>query len=141
MRKLIFNLHLWVALILAALVAIFGATGTIMAFEPEIDHLLHWKLTYVTPQAHPLSLTEIGAVISKAFPGERIGGYQFSTSPNLSYQVGLRRGVVYVNPYSGEILGVREGGQDFLGWVHQLHLRLTLRNQSDVGKSIMSWAG
>ena len=141
MRKLIFNLHLWVALTLAILVAIFGATGAIMAFEPEIDHLLHWKLSHVTPQGHTLSLAEINTVISKAYPGERIGGYQMSTSPDLSYQVGLRRAVVYVNPYSGEILGVREGGQDFLGWVHQLHLRLTLRNQADVGKSIMSWAG
>ncbi|HEV2687696.1 MAG TPA: PepSY-associated TM helix domain-containing protein [Bryobacteraceae bacterium] len=141
MRKLLFNLHLYVALGVGILVVIFGLTGAIMAFEPEIDHLLHAKLSYVTPQSHPLSLAEIGAAVSKAYPGERIGGYQLSTSPNLSWQVGLRRGLVYVNPYTGEILGVREGGRDFLGFVHQFHLRLALRDKADVGKSIMSWAG
>jgi uncharacterized iron-regulated membrane protein len=112
-----------------------------MAFEPEMDHLLHANLSYVTPQAHMLSLAEINAVVSKAYPGERIAGYSLSTSPNLSYQVGLRRGVVYVNQYTGEILGVRAGGWDFLSFVHQFHLRLALRDQHDRGKLVMSWAG
>jgi uncharacterized iron-regulated membrane protein len=141
MRKAFFNLHLWVALPVSILVAIFGLTGTIMAFEPEIDRVLNWKLSYVTPQQHLLSLAEIGAAVSKAYPGEKIGAYQLATSPGLSYQVALRRGVVSVNPYTGEILGLREGGPGFLGFVHQFHLRLALRDRSNIGKTIMSWAG
>ena len=30
---------------------------------------------------------------------------------------------------------------DFLGYVHQLHLRLLVGNKADTGKKIMSWAG
>jgi len=45
MRKLFFTLHLYVALIAGIFVVILGLTGSIMAFEPEIDHLLHSKLS------------------------------------------------------------------------------------------------
>jgi len=141
MRKILFTLHLYLALIVGIFVAILGITGGIMAFEPEIDHLLHAKLNYVTPQSRALSLAELGDAVSKAFPGERIGGFSLSSSPNLSAQVALRKGLVYVNPYTGEILGMREGGMDFLAYVHQLHLRLLIRNRADSGKTIVSWVG
>ncbi len=141
MRKLFFTLHLYVALIAGIFVVILGLTGSIMAFEPEIDHLLHSKLSYVKPQDHALSLAEIGGAVAKQFPGERIGAFSLSSSPNLATQVLLRRGIVYVDPYTGEILGLRTGGMDFLGYVHQLHLRLLIRNRTDSGKAIVSWAG
>jgi hypothetical protein len=69
-------------------------------------HGLHYGL---------LSLAEINAVISKAYPGERIGGYQLSTLPDLFYQVALRRGLVFVNLCSGEILEAREGARIYRG--------------------------
>jgi len=141
MRKLLFNLHLILALAAGVFILILGVTGSIMAFEPELDHLMHWTLWHVEPGARALSLAEIAAVVSKAFPGEPIAGYTVSTSPDLSYQVALKRGAVYVNQYTGDILGVRSPGPDLLSRVHQLHLRLGWQQRSDAGKTIMSWAG
>ena len=147
MRKLLFNLHLYLALLASVFVIILGITGSIMAFEPELDHLLHRKLAYVTPGPHALPLAEIGAAVAKRFPGEPIDAYVLSTSPNLSYQVVLdTSGFVYVNQYTGEILGVRPDQMEFLDYVHQLHLRLLWRGQRDEkdegpGKQIMSWTG
>src|SRR5436190_12728255 len=110
MRKLLFNLHLYLALIAGVFVVILGLTGSIMAFEPEIDHLLHAHLSYVAAGEQPLNLAQISSVIAKAFPGEAISGYTLSSAPDLSYQVSLKRGSVYVNQYTGEVLGVRAGG-------------------------------
>ncbi len=141
MRKLFFTLHLYVALSAGIFVVILGVTGSIMAFETEIDHLLHAKLSYVKPRGRALSLAEIGDAVSKPFPGERIGAFALSTSPDFSTQVLLHRGIVYVNQYTGDILGIRTGGMDFLGYVHQLHLRLLIRNRADSGKTMVSWAG
>lgn len=144
MRKLIFNLHLYLALLASVFVIILGITGSIMAFEPEIDHLLHRKLAYVTPGPQVLSLAEIGAAVARRFPGDPIDAYVLSTSRDLSYQVVLETsGSVYVNQYTGEILGVRPDQMEFLDYVHQLHLRLLWRGQGDEGpgKKIMSWAG
>ena len=144
MRRLLFNLHLYAALIAGAFIVVLGLTGSIMAFEPEIDHLLHWNLTYVKPQGRALSLGEIGAAIEKAFPGEPIRGFGLSTTPNISYQVELGRGVACVDPYTGSVLGVRQHSDfinETLSFVHQFHLRLAIRNRADPGKKIMSWAG
>jgi len=141
MRKLLFNLHLYLALASGVFVILLGVTGAIMAFEPELDHLLHARLSYVSPRGRALSLAEIAVAVDQAFPGERIGGYQISTDPGLSYGVSLRRGLVSVNQYTGEILGVRPGGPDFLSRVHQLHLRLLWQTRADPGKKIISWVG
>ncbi len=141
MRRLLFNVHLYLALAAGVFVIILGVTGSIMAFEPELDHLLHSKTTYVKPAGEPLPLAKIGEAAAKEFPGERISGYLLSTDPGISYAVSLRRGVVYVNQYTGEVLGVRAPGPDFLSRVHQLHLRLLLQNRSDPGKLIMSCVG
>ena len=142
MRKLIFNLHLYLALLAAVFIIILGITGSIMAFEPEIDHLLHPSLSYVKPAGPALSLVDLGSAVSKRFPGERIDAYFVSTSPNISYQVELEKsGRVYINQYSGEVLGVRPDELDFLAYVHQLHLRLLWQHRGDPGKKIMSCVG
>ena len=141
MRKILFNLHLYVALIAAVFVLILGLTGAIMAFEPELDHVLHPALSYVTPGDRRLTLVELGDAVAKAFPGERAAGFSVSNSPGISAGVFTRRGQVMVNPYTGAVLGVRPPGPDFLTNVHQLHLRLLIRNKGDTGKEIVSWAG
>ena len=44
MRRLIFNLHLYLALVAGVFVVILGLTGSIMAFDTELDHLFHPSL-------------------------------------------------------------------------------------------------
>jgi uncharacterized iron-regulated membrane protein len=141
MRKLIFNIHLYLALAAAAFVILMGITGSIMAFEPEIDRLLHRKLVYVTPGTNKLSFAEVSVIAAKAVPGEGIEGYAPSTAPNLSASVLMESHAVYVNPYTGQVLGTRGDQPEFLDYVHQLHLRLAWRRDGDPGKKIMSWAG
>jgi uncharacterized iron-regulated membrane protein len=141
MRKLLFNLHLYTAMIAGVFILILGVTGAIMAFEPELDHVLHNRLSYVTPQGHAMPLSMIGAAVTETFPGERIAGYLFPTAPNLAYQVSTKKGIVCVNPYTSEILGLIPPGPTFLSYVHQLHLRLLIRNKADTGQTIMACAG
>jgi uncharacterized iron-regulated membrane protein len=144
MRRLFFNLHLYAALIAGAFILVLGLTGSIMAFEQEIDHMRHWRLTYVKPQGRVLSLGDIRAAIENVFPGEPIAAYGLSTAPDISYEVELNRGVVSIDPYTGKVLGVRQRA-DFVGqtlnYIHQTHLRLAIRSPADPGKKIMSWAG
>ncbi len=107
LRTVLFTTHLWLGLIAGAFIALLGATGAIMAFEPEIEHALHPHLWYVQVPAgtRPLTLGQISAEVTRAFPGDTITGYQASTKPGISYQVGLTRSLVFVNQYSGAILG------------------------------------
>lgn len=141
-RRLIFNLHLYVALAAVVFVILMGLTGSIMAFEPELDRLFHRRLAYVQPGNKALTLEQIGAAVRAAFPNERIQAYLLSLSPNLAYQVIVEKsGDVYVDQFTGKILGTRPQRLEFLDYVHQLHIRLAWQREGDPGKKIMSWAG
>jgi uncharacterized iron-regulated membrane protein len=140
MRKLILNLHLIVALIAAVFIVILGLTGSIIAFENELDRVFHPRLSYVKPQGKPLPLSELGAAAAKLVPNQRPAGYGLSGAPDISWQVFFPGRAVYVNQYTGEVLGVR-AGPSLVANIHQLHLRLLIRNKADYGKLIMGWAG
>jgi uncharacterized iron-regulated membrane protein len=137
-RRLILSVHLFTALLAGALIVILGATGSVMEFEPELDHLLHPHLSYITPGMRVLSLREIGDAVSRRFSGEPVVAYQPSLSPDLSSQVLLPSGVAYVNQYTGEVLGMRSRGQTFLGYARALHVRLA---SGDFGRNVMKWSG
>ena len=141
LRKLILKLHLYIAMSAGAVIVLLGITGSIMAFEPEIDHLLHWNYYHITSDGPRLSLADLTGIATKAFPGENTSAYAVSDSPGEAWEVWLEKsGKVYLNPYTGEILGVRSDEPDFLDYVHQLHLRLLWRGRGDPGKVIVSWA-
>jgi uncharacterized iron-regulated membrane protein len=140
-RKVFFNLHLYAGLAAAVFILIFGLTGSIMAFETELDHMLHWRLSYVTPNGPARSLANLAGIVAQRYPGQRIGGYGVPADPGLAYSVSIPHYTLYINQYTGELLGEREGGIDMLGRIHQLHLRLLMLDSPRLGKSIMSWAG
>src|SRR4029079_18853241 len=94
-------------LVAAPIAILLGLTGSIMAFEEEIDHVTHPRLFYVDAQGRaPLSLTELTQRLSASLPGP-IVGYGMGVTPNLSYSVATSAGTVFVNQYTGEILGTR----------------------------------
>jgi len=138
LRGLVLYVHLSTALVAGAFIAILGITGSIIAFEPELDHLSHPHLSYVSPGGKLLTLQEIGDAVSRKFNGEPIVSYLLSESPDLSLEVVLPRGIVCVNQYTGEILGVRTRGQTVLGFARATHIRLA---SGDVGRTIMQWSG
>jgi len=124
-------------LVAAPLAILLGLTGSIMAFEEEIDHVTHPHLFYVDAQGRaPLSLTALTQRLSASLPGQVVG-YGMGVTPNLSYSIATSAGTVFVNQYTGEILGTRHGAT-WLNSVHQIHLRLLA---GDTGKTIVSWAG
>jgi uncharacterized iron-regulated membrane protein len=129
MRKVIFQLHLIVAITLGLFVVLLGVTGSIMAFEDQLDRLFHPRLSYVKPQGQAMSLAQLGAAVQKAYPTEKIQAYRLQTDPDIAYQVWVADFTVYVNQYTGGILGTRADGMDFLGYVHQMHLRLAMLNK------------
>ena len=116
---------------------ILGITGSVIAFEPELDRLLHPHLSRIKPGGRTLSLVEIGEAASKKYGGEPIVAYLPSSSPDFPTEVILSSGVVSVNPYTGEVLGLRTRGQTVLGFMHALHVRLAT---GDIGRNILRWS-
>ncbi|MBZ5601704.1 MAG: PepSY domain-containing protein [Acidobacteriia bacterium] len=126
MRKLLFNLHLYFALIVGIFVVIIGVTGSIMAFEPELDRLMNPALFRVAPQGQTLPVSEIFQAASRAYPGQKIGFIRMPQSPDDSAQFNIKGPKqVFLNPYTGAILGERSPATP-LSTIHSIHLRLLM---------------
>ncbi|RFZ81141.1 PepSY domain-containing protein [Mucilaginibacter terrenus] len=137
-------LHLWVGLVTGIVVVIVGATGCVLVFEDELFDLFHHNLVHVkeTGPSRPVSqllLTAQQAVgKSKSITDIRINeegdSYVFSATKvnehkdiNLSYFSQFKyRTDIYVNPYTGKVLGAIDIRYEFFNVVEQLHRQLLL---------------
>lgn len=140
MRKIILKLHLYLSLAGALFILVLGLTGCVIAFETELDHLLHARLYNVTPGPHTLSLAQIDQVIQQAYPGQRITSYSLARSPDLSYRVDIDNGSVFIDEYSGRILGLvtePDFANTALSLIHSAHIRLAPANTTSFGADIV----
>ncbi|HZX59162.1 MAG TPA: PepSY-associated TM helix domain-containing protein, partial [Mucilaginibacter sp.] len=143
MRKFFFKLHLWASLTVSPLILVFAVTGCFMAFEPELDHLVHANLSYVEPVGKPLSLAAINDIVHKSYPHDTVTTYNLPASADISYQIYTNSQAIYIDQYSGKILGTMAQA-DFWNkaqnFIHQFHLRLAIQDKHNTGGIIMSWA-
>src|SRR5580704_3905669 len=111
-RSLAFKIHLVGGLIAAALLLILGLTGSIMAFESEIDSWLHPSLFHVVPLGQvlpPATLAARVAAVMRPDDGSQ-AIYVLPTKPDNSCVVSLLAAgrmprQVFVDEYSGRVLG------------------------------------
>ncbi len=145
-RKFWLEIHLWLGLALGLFLSLFGITGSILVFYPEIEELLNPGMLVV---AQPLDahayrpLSEIFKNGSAAMPQQ--AKHTFATYPRnseaaflLRYALPLSSGItenwqIGVNPYTGEVTGKQLTGSSdnilpktFVGFVFELHYALLL---------------
>jgi uncharacterized iron-regulated membrane protein len=137
MRRWVFKVHLWVGALAGGFFVLLGITGSILAFELPLDHVLNAKLSYISPSPRDLPLSQILRSVQASFPSDGIAAVTFAGSPNLAWQVALPSGIAYVNPHTGQVLGLRSRGQTFLGFARRLHVSLASGN---IGRSTIRWS-
>ena len=134
-RKLIFNTHMAVGLCAAVILAVMGITGAFLAYEYELDRAFNPKLFIVAAQAQRLPLTKLMEVVQRAHPTANLTVLDLAAladnRADVSYQIDIvDRGKaepthVFIDPYTGRILGERDG-LGFPGTVHEFHSNLLL---------------
>jgi uncharacterized iron-regulated membrane protein len=143
MKKLIVNVHLYAGLIAALFLILLSVSGAIIAFEGELNHLFHPQLTNVTPTGQPLNWDAFRARVEEQSPGWKLIRFYFPDRPDRSTYVRLRNTFthkirhVYVNQYTGALLGSTEDGSNWLLKVHDLHVNLL---SGKVGNQIVTWS-
>ncbi len=148
MRKLLLRVHLWLGVAAGLFLIVLGLTGSIIAFEGDVDHWLHPRIWYVSGD-RPLSEGALVAAVEQRVTPARVGAIEIPRQRNLAQRMSLTDGTsVTVNPYTGAILSrlKRPTRTDrILGQIHQLHLRLAPNPQQNswapAGKIIVSYAG
>ncbi len=126
MRKTLFNLHLYGALIVGLFVVTIGVTGSIMAFEDDLDRIFNPQLFHVQPSGPPLPIAEIFRAAAAAFPGQKTNNVRLPQSDTQSVMFSVKGPKqAFLNPYNGQLLGTRDPRTP-LQTIHQIHLRLMM---------------
>jgi uncharacterized iron-regulated membrane protein len=148
-RKIVLTIHLYLGLAAGIFLAILGLTGSVMAFEGDIDHWLHPDLWYVKPGPKPLPENDLVSAAQNRFHS-RVLAIQFPRASNLAQLMQMTDGTTaYINPYDGSVLGSKVGlnnSDRALSYIHQIHLRLVPDPReapylAEKGKIVVSWVG
>jgi uncharacterized iron-regulated membrane protein len=127
--KHVFAVHAWLGLVAGAFILVMSLTGAALVFNKELDRALNQKQHLVaapTPGQAPLGWDVLyGRARSYAASrGYTVGAFRdLPTQPNETIEVLLVRGEeytsVYLNPYSGQVLGPQP--RPLTRWLLELH--------------------
>jgi len=148
-RRLFVNLHLALGLSCSVFLLIMGVTGAFLAYEYSFDRLLNPKLFRVSPQGRRLLLSDLIRIVRQANPGAKVVLIDLAAvagnRPDVSYSVQILRPVstsqvnVFIDPYTGRILGERHG-IGFAAQVHEFHFNLGMGNAGRMITAVLSGA-
>jgi uncharacterized iron-regulated membrane protein len=138
LRKLLVKIHLYLGLAASSVVIVIGLTGAALVFEQEVDQALHPHLWQVMPRADKVPLQSIVDAVRETYAPRTFLTVETTEHPEHPYVVSTDAHFqVFVNPYSGEILGAREHTQTFFGVMFALHRTLLV---GEIGRTVVGVA-
>lgn len=147
-RKVFLKIHLYAGMAAGTVLVVLGLTGSVMAFEGDLDRWLHPSIWHVAAGDSVLPESALIEEIERQIAPARVAAVQISPRRDVAQMMQITdRSTVLVNPYTGAILAKLRGPsrtQKVLGYIHQIHLRLTTDPRSafgPIGKKIVSSAG
>src|SRR5260370_26288734 len=124
-RSVLLSIYLWLSVGAAISLVILGLTGSMVAFENDIDHWLNPGLYCVRVGRQVLPEAELIQTVQQRFAPARVAAVHIFRQPDLAHAVQLNdRSTVLISPYDGHILGRLAGPsttQKIIGSIHQLH--------------------
>jgi uncharacterized iron-regulated membrane protein len=114
-RQWLAKLHRWSGLAVLAFLLIASLTGSWLAYRHEMDRWINPELRLVQPRSERVSLSEVYARVERRFPDGRVTTAVLQEKPDdalvvyLASKTGteLPFNQIYVDPYTGQILGQR----------------------------------
>lgn len=108
LRRVLFQVHLWMGLAAGLYVFVVCATGSALVFRIDLQRALHPQLFTPGPGA-PADAATIMEAVRDAFPGDRVSGVDAPTTVRPTYLAYVMRGsqflTVLVDPVSARVLG------------------------------------
>ena len=137
MRKIFRNIHLWLSVPFGILITLICFSGAALVFEKEVMELCHRELYFVKKvEAAPLPMEQLMTKVAATLPDSvSVTGVNISSDPERAYQVTLskpRRASMYVDQYTGEILGKYERAP-FFNFMFRMHRWLLDSMKQDGG--------
>ena len=140
-KKIFFQLHKYLGLVTGIVVFVVAITGCCWAFKEEIESLLDDSVQISLQDQPILTPTEAKTFAKEVFPNQSIHGVLFEhgaqpvevifydAEPEF-YQS------VFLNPYSGEVIEVKDHMSGFFAFILKGHIRMWL--PKEIGEQLVS---
>ncbi len=132
LRNVVFWLHLLTGLTAGAVILTMSVTGVLLAFEPQLVERAERSLWTAAPPALgtprlPLAVLVAGAQARQGV--ERATTVSVRSDPRSSVRVGFgRAGAVFINPYTGAVIGPGSTTHDVMHAIEDWHRWLGSRD-------------
>jgi uncharacterized iron-regulated membrane protein len=146
-KKMIGKVHLWLGLTSGLVVLFLGITGCILAFQKEIEHFSK-PYQFVERQNKPfLPPSVLQPVASALLPGKQVHSVTYGSKEDAvnvtfyHYDPATGKDYYYIawlNPYTGEVIKVKNMNRDFFRVVIMGHFYLWL--PPSIGQPIVASA-
>ncbi|MEB2783783.1 PepSY-associated TM helix domain-containing protein [Algoriphagus persicinus] len=143
LRKSIGKIHLWLGLSSGLVVFIVAVTGCIYAFQAEIKELTYPFLSVEPQERAVLAPSKISKIAQEAFPEGHLHAILYPTREKSAQAIFFSYGegndhyqIAYINPYSGELLQLKDEYADFFRIVLDGHFYLWL--PPEIGQPVVA---
>lgn len=131
-KKAVRNIHLWLGLFSGLIVVFLGITGCVLAFQKEIETVTQGYRD-VTAEARPLlPPSRLKAIGAAQLPGKHLHAVLYEGKAKAAQVIFFQfepesyYHIVYLNPYTGAVLKVKDMDRDFFRQVINGHFYLWL---------------
>ena len=137
-RKLLFQIHLWLGVGLGIYAALVGLTGSLLVFRPELQQV---TLDDVPAGAERISPDSAAEVLRRAYPDRRLLTFIVPQSDRDVYAGWLFKGsnslLVHMHPVTGALISSDASSMRFWNFVSDLHVNLLAGSTGHVASGVL----
>lgn len=118
----LWRIHFYAGVFAMPFILLMATTGLVILYTQPIQDALGGDLRTVTAQGEPVSFDTQEQAVEAAFPDSTVVSMTPPADPGRSTIFGLDDDrLVFVDPYTGDVLGSQTAGGDIVGLANRLH--------------------
>jgi uncharacterized iron-regulated membrane protein len=134
--RTVWRWHFYAGLFVIPFMLMLATTGIIYLFKPQLDALMYHNQMFVQPAGTMLPYTQQLEVAQTHYPDATVAKVTPSVTPNRSTEVELTTAdehtlTIFVNPYTGQVLGDRDEDHNLQSVARKLHGELMIGKIGD----------
>lgn len=127
--------HFYAGLFVAPFMIMLSLTGMVYLFKPQLDSLMYSDLLTVKPAHHMLTADEQQRRLLEAYPQALVSKYLPPANAESSAQFVIKKDGrevnLFIDPYSGKILGTQDAKNNLQAMARELHGELMVGTVGD----------
>ena len=128
--------HFYAGLFVVPFMLVLGTTGIIYLFKPQLDNAMYRNMLFVQPSGSMLPYAEQVQAAQAAYPEATVTKFIPNPAADRSAEVFVsaptgQKLEVFVDPYAGSVLGVRDEERNLQAIARKIHGNLLIGNWGD----------